>query len=206
MISDDLFFQFSRGLNPAEFFGLDKLPDYPYTDTSDMAGNLLILYALTRGLQAKHVLEIGVNDGTSSLAFLKALYEIDGHLTSLDPVVCPTARRLVSEAGYYHLWTFIQQASQDWTPPDGSQFDIVLVDGGHTAEESLSDVERFSPLITKGGILLFHDCLFDNVAGEPGCMVTAKELLNSDEWMGVNFPFSAQLGIFRRRADWQDTK
>ena len=193
MIGDALFFDFSRGRNPGVLVGGD------YTDTDDMAGNLLILYALTVGIEAQTVLEIGVNDGTSTLAFLKALHETGGKLTSVDIAPCPVAEALVKRFNYESRWRFVQQSSHEFVTDE--QFDIVFVDGDHSAEGSRSDVRRFSPNLTPGGILLLHDCLMGE-SGSDGVLSTSTALMRGHECDGCVLPFSAQLGIFRRSGEW----
>ena len=199
MLTDELFLDISRGsFNPGTL-----VPGDMYTDTSDMAGNLPILYALTRGLNASHVLEIGVNDGTSTLAFLKALSETEGWLTSIDVVDCPTAKALAKRFGYDQCWTFINGDSHDALVAAlvRAEYDLVLVDGDHSHAGAMRDIELYGPMIRPGGFLLLHDCMMELDGEKPGCAVTANWLFSNDEWQGIMLPFSCQLGVFRRRAE-----
>ena len=198
MLDDATFFQFTRELNPG------SLVELPHCETFDMAGNLLILYALVVGYGAKRVLEIGTNDGTSTLALLKGAAEIGGgHVTSVDIEPCDTARALVERFELAQHWTFRRGDSRDVLPQlraEGARFDFVLVDGDHTYEATRSDVEHASAMLADGGVLLVHDCYLANYYDRVGTAKVVRELLSSPEWQGVVFPFASSMGIFQKRA------
>jgi predicted O-methyltransferase YrrM len=51
----------------------------------------------------------------------------------------------------------------------GEQLDLLFIDGDHTYEGVKSDFEMYSPLVAKGGMIVFHDILEHNP--DSGCEV-----------------------------------
>jgi predicted O-methyltransferase YrrM len=45
---------------------------------------------------------------------------------------------------------------------NGNQLDFLFIDGDHSYEGVKKDFEMYSPLVRKGGIIAFHDCLLNN--------------------------------------------
>lgn len=40
------------------------------------------------------------------------------------------------------------------------KFDVLLIDGDHTPEGVQADINNYVPMVSKGGIVIFHDCGF----------------------------------------------
>lgn len=206
-IPDDLFFAFTRpaedgGVNP----GRDLLDDPAIVEraceTGDMRLNLLILYALAVGADARRVLEIGCDDGTSTLALLKAAFEIDGHVTSIDLVETPVATAIITRLGLQERWTLLRGNSHDILPDlrrDEREFDLILVDGDHTYAGARADVRNAAAMLKWDGILLFHDSNMMNADGGPGCGVVPHLLLRGTNWQGFVLPFGCDMTMFQRR-------
>jgi predicted O-methyltransferase YrrM len=190
MLDDALFLRFARGEeNPGDLTGL------PHHDSEDMAGNLPILYALARGMGGRS-LEIGVDDGTSTLALLKAADEVGGSVVSVDDGRSghlPCARALAERFGYRHLWTLVCGDSRTLTLARQRNFDLALVDGDHTEAGASSDIAVVAPLLRPGGLLLVHDCHVEPVAAAVAASLPAAG------WSRVVLPMAHPMAICRRR-------
>ena len=222
-LDDHTFGQIARGeINP----GRDLLPPELANlacDTTDMRDNLWLLYALTMGLTRPtagaplqrrdiNVLEIGVSDGTSTLAFLKAAYDSGmGHVTSIDVADVPVAKALIGLFEMHDRWTFMHGDSKEMLSRLGGHYDVILVDGDHTYEGAQRDFLRAEDLLARGGFLLLHDSHLSAVdhdwtkpmgeRGRPGCGVFAMDLLYMKHLSGFVLPFGYNLAIFRRASD-----
>lgn len=125
----------------------------------------LLLYALVYGLRPKHCLEIGTAQGGSALIICAALDEIGlGQLVIVDPApqIAPEhwarmAHRAALIAGPSP--EALLQAQQ----LAGAKFDFVFIDGDHSFEGVLKDIEGVIPLLDTGGYILFHDAHYFEV-------------------------------------------
>ena len=86
-----------------------------------------------RRMAKGEVLEIGVNTGISTSAFLLGIEENGGHLTSID--VRPDCGKVF--AGHPN-WTFIAGSSTDSIPD--KDWDLVFIDGNHDYAYVKSDM------------------------------------------------------------------
>jgi hypothetical protein len=179
-----------------------------------MRQNLPILYGIVAGLGAQSVLEIGTSDGTSTLAFLKAVSETGGHVTSIDIVDVPVAKALVAQYGLSERWSFIQGHSHEVLARlrhEERIYDVIFVDADHTRAGATRDFELASKMLRKGGVMFTHDnwmASCDHNFSKPfgqrgieGCAFLGHELLTGPDWVGLVFPFNCNLGIFRRRSE-----
>jgi len=196
MLSDQQFFNFSRTENPGASTGI------AYHDHLDMAGNLLLMYALTVGYKARRVLEIGTADGTSTLAFLKAASEIGGYVMSIDQQNCDCAHFLVNQFGFDPLWIFKRGDSHILLKEllqEKAEFDLILIDGDHSYQGAKQDIIDSCALLKPDGLLLIHDCYFAREGDGEGTAKSILEFLRDSEWQGIILPFSGNLGMFQRR-------
>ena len=131
----------------------------------------------------RHVVEIGVYEGSSALALLDAL-DADATLYLIDPfghqpgalragwaATERTTRRVVTRAAaaldgraprvVWHIERS-EDTARAWSGPE---VDLVFIDGDHTAEGSALDWELWHPLVAPGGHVVFHDAR--TVAGAP---------------------------------------
>jgi hypothetical protein len=113
----------------------------------------------------KCLVEIGVAEGCSALALREAaasdarLYLIDPYISSGIPRLCQTklvARLCVSKSKSGQL-TWIEDysynAAKDWR----REIDFLFIDGNHAYDACLQDWSDFSPYVTVGGVVAFHD-------------------------------------------------
>lgn len=121
----------------------------------DASGDMYEFIQFLRHRARGTIVEIGVRGGVSTAALLLGL-ESDpaGHLCSIDiDAKC-------GELFEHPQWTFIHADSWDI----GKAFsqlpraiDILLIDGDHTAPTVDSDLDNYSRLVRKGGMILMHD-------------------------------------------------
>lgn len=126
-----------------------------HRNTSDIADHLPTLHLLTRELDLKRVLELGVREGNSTLALLEAVREISGHLWSIDLEARDTVKKLIVKYGLSDFWTFIQDddLSYSWELP----IDHLFIDTLHTYKHTLKELHKYEPYVSKGGIISMHD-------------------------------------------------
>lgn len=122
-----------------------------------MSGHFLFLFNLTREINAQHIVEIGFGGANSAMAFLLALKETGGHLTSIDINPSPVAIQKIKAMELMSQFHLIRGPSQDvWgqVPPE---IDILLIDGKHSYNQCKLDYKLYEPLVKTGGFILFHD-------------------------------------------------
>jgi predicted O-methyltransferase YrrM len=126
----------------------------------------MLLYALVCGLKPLRVLEIGTHTGGSSMIIVAALDESgSGELACVDPK---------PEIQPKH-WQTIQHRARLFEAPSpqiletaanalGGLFDFAVIDGDHSRESVIRDVEGTLPLLARSAYLLFHDVHYEPVA------------------------------------------
>ena len=127
------------------------------------------IYALARHLRPEMVVEVGTYAGGTSVGWAKALAENGGgRLVCLDndtysngtyPAV---TRRNLAKTGLPESRLELLSGDSKTLLPDLARrlpaaVDIYLVDGDHTYEGALHDIENGLPLMKSGGIVLVHD-------------------------------------------------
>jgi predicted O-methyltransferase YrrM len=166
----------------------------------DMDAHLAVLYSIARFLPARLVLEIGCDDGSSTLPLLIAVAENGGELFSIDPAACERAKLVVAQSGYADRWHFTQAKSADVAHevPDAS-LDVVLIDGDHGAEGVASDWHLYAPKVRVGGFVLFHDK--ENRRDFPGIAALIDGTIRHDiNWEQMTLPYGHGLTLCRRLA------
>jgi hypothetical protein len=100
--------------------------------------------------------------------------------------------KLLDDLGYTGERVFLDGDSRETVPtirgtPGLRRFDLVLVDGDHSDEGALADLENAWPLVADGGKLLFHDICHP---AHPGLMqVFTKFFLSADDCESVRRVF-----------------
>ena len=140
-----------------------------------LATELQILADLVRSARPRDVLEVGMANGSSSLAILAVLRDLgQGTLVSIDPFqLNPTIAvdgmmrgfggvgvRNVEQRGFADLHTLIPEADYVALPrlvQDRRQFDFILIDGYHSFDYALLDFFYADLLLRPGGMVAFHD-------------------------------------------------
>lgn len=149
-------------------FGLADLCAYLSDDPGrDMDAHLLTLYTVARFLPARAAVEIGTDDGSSTMALLLGVAQVGGRLVSVDPAACPTAHLRVDTAGFAGHWEHLQARSVDVVDRFADEsLDLVLIDGDHSYEGVCADWLAYERKVRLGGMILLHDKL--NTRDFPG--------------------------------------
>jgi predicted O-methyltransferase YrrM len=113
------------------------------------------LYMLTVELNLKRILELGTRDGDSTVALLMPAKKIHGTVRSIDINPCENARKRVKAAGLDALWQF--KMIDDRTFEPDSEIDHLFIDTSHSYEQTLSELKRFEPYVSRGGVISMHD-------------------------------------------------
>lgn len=166
----------------------------------DTAAHYAVLYSIARFLPAHLALEIGVDDGSTTLPLLLGVAEHGGHLFSVDPARCDAAKVAVAASGFSDHWHFAQMKSADVVDEiqDGS-LDLVFIDGDHSYEGVRTDWLLFEPKVRPGGLILFHDKM--NVRDFPGIGRLIDEEIRP-HWQRFEcctLPYGYGLTIVRKR-------
>jgi len=129
-------------------------------------GERVVLYALVYGLRPDRVLEIGTFRGGSSMIISAALDDVgSGNLVCVDPVpqVAPD-----NWAQIEHRATMLAGPSpailDQATAAAGGRFDFALIDGDHSYDGVIADIEGTLPLMADDAHILFHDAHYFEVA------------------------------------------
>lgn len=117
---------------------------------SDIRDHLPTFANLVTILEAKTVIELGVRNGTSTIAWLHGLSHTDGRLWSVDPGPPPV---------HHTRLTYLQGLDTDpgiltLLP---NQADVVFVDTDHTYELTQREILLYAPRVAPGGCIVFHD-------------------------------------------------
>jgi predicted O-methyltransferase YrrM len=110
--------------------------------------------------ETQTIVEIGSEHGMSASLWLK--YNPHAHVYCVE--IDPKAKFLhnVSAAGLNeNRITWLKGSSQDVEIPDFIKeygIDILFVDGDHSLEGALADLNRWSQYVSENGIILVHDC------------------------------------------------
>lgn len=109
-------------------------------------------------------LEIGVNRGRS-FWIAKKVAKPSVEIWGIDELENPN----ISGTNY------IQSDSHlvEWDKP----IDVLFIDANHSYEDCKQDIEKYSPFVKKGGVILFHDC--DETS--PGVVQAVNEFSNKVE-------------------------
>lgn len=161
---------------------IDGLFDRARWEPSDVNEHLDVLYRYASG--CKHVVEFGVNDGTSTAAFLAARPE---RLDSYDIVRFAEIDRLERLAASEGVkFEFHKQSTLETILHDGCDF--LFVDDLHTAEHVRQELRRHADHVRK--YMFFHDTALCDRKSEdgtrPGIWAAIAEFLREhDEWRVV---------------------
>jgi len=108
------------------------------------------------GLEGKKVLEIGVQEGISTRAFL----ELGADLHSVDPDLYPNAKEVVKDTG--KKWKYHGMKSDEYFKTCKDKFDLIYIDGDHHYKTTKSDLNNAMNHIKTPGIIVVHDFLHNH--------------------------------------------
>jgi len=124
------------------------------TEDSFIHEHLQTLYFITREFKCKKVLELGTGAGESTNAFIQALREIGGHITSIDI-------KQQFNGKNNEICTYIEadSTSHDLHLKVKGRFDILFIDSLHTTKQLTKELLLWEPKVRKGGFIIIHDII-----------------------------------------------
>jgi len=151
------------------------------------------LYEITATLPPNpEIINIGSGAGTSGLAFLEA--RPDSHVSTIDitaessPFGCLIAEELSAFVAGVHdrLTQYHGESIEIGKAWDKGLVDLVFVDGDHTYEGCIGDMQVFGDLLKPGGWLLVHDYNKDMVYTRLGNRYSPKLYPHPKSYDGVD--------------------
>lgn len=174
---------------------IDSLSADPGQDT---AAHYAVLYSIARFLPGRTVVEIGVDDGSTTLPLLLGVAHAGGVLHSVDPAPCAAAVVRAKMSGYAAHWRFHRMPSAQFAAecPDG--IDLVLIDGDHSYEGVKADWEMYAPKVRVNGMVAFHDK--ENTRDFPGIarLINDEIALFRRDWEQMTLPYGFGLTLCRK--------
>lgn len=140
-------------------------------------GDQRAIFSIVRQLKPSSVLEVGTHLGYSTIHIAQALQMNAneggplGHLTSVDLIDVNhsenapwrranapySPRDAITELGYGDQTTFIKSDSVEFLRATDRSFDLVFLDGDHSAPKVFSEIQLVSRVMSPGAVLLLHD-------------------------------------------------
>jgi len=120
-----------------------------------------LLHAITKTLEARRVLEVGVSYGSGALQMLDALPD-DGEYVGVDRVTDALFDNDGLQVGAYIAVdirvSLIYADVRDWIPNyDGPRFDVIHEDAAHSTPVTAATWQHARRLLNPGGIIMSHD-------------------------------------------------
>jgi len=136
--------------------GTDLQADYLkcWAQPSDMQHYMPVLRETAARYPQVQVTELGVRQGASTVAFLAAAEEVDGHVWSVD-LEQPKVPDYWARSGRWDLYV-ADDMSEDIKP---GPCDVLFIDTSHEYEHTLAELRKFVPSVLPGGVVLCHDTL-----------------------------------------------
>lgn len=132
-------------------------------------GELDVIVALIRNVNAKNVMEIGCNEGRTAAAVLRELPDVENYVGIDVPPGYKFAKQVQknevpAKPGYLaahdkrFALTLNKRGSFDCSPDDfGIKFDAIFIDGDHGRKAVMHDTNLARQIINQGGIIIWHD-------------------------------------------------
>jgi len=127
----------------------------------DSDKHLLTMFSIALSINAKHILELGVRNGDTTLPYLMAVNETNGFLESVDlndtEFICPAELK--------DKWSFTKTDAIQFLEKcvkDGKKYDLIYVDDWHSYDHVKKELELIDQIIKPSGIVLLHDLMYGN--------------------------------------------
>jgi predicted O-methyltransferase YrrM len=166
-------------------------------------GDRRALYTLVRALRPRRVLEVGTHVGASTAAIALALRRLGATELSAayrlstvdicdvnDPETRPWLRfgsasspaDVVRRLGCADLVTFVAESSIDFLARQQQTFDLIFLDGDHSAHNVYREIPAAMQRLNRGGVIVLHDYypqlrpLWSNGMVSPGPYLAIRRL------------------------------
>ena len=201
--------KYKERLSELNSLGLNKQGIPGYVKGSIRTCEAQTLYSLIREFKFKNIIDVGTGPGFSAWYFAQALKDeqLEGIIETIDtgPDIELTSGML-SNHGLEDYVNFNIGLSTGVLPSLGKlkkEWDMVLIDGDHSYEQTKIDFENAFNLIKPGGCIVFHD-----VYPTPGCYsIGPRDVIQDviDEEMGEVVFFEEEIfNYFNYQDDVQD--
>ena len=195
-----------RGIKYSSIFGYEAIPGWLSEDEA------ITLYELARRLPADGpvAVEIGSWLGKSSLVLSKGLkgktqpklYCIDPfngdadandralygrEMNAMEKTLEQTFLDNMKKHGVLEIVRPVVAYSFEVAPDFKEPIDLLFIDGNHDYPAVLQDYEQWTPLIKPGGVIAFHDVVFESDPDPAGpAMVVKQHIYDSPMWSNVS--------------------
>jgi predicted O-methyltransferase YrrM len=175
----------------------DRVLPFNVNPNTDIHEHLPTLYMLTLSMHLKSVVELGVRDGESTLALLHAVRPLHGRVHSWDISSSQIATNRVSADGLESFWDFHEGNDLDakWSDP----IDHLFIDTSHEYDHTLSELQKFEPLVVGGGVITMHDSVSCPPVKRAAYDYFRKRLADRSVWM-MEYPNNNGLLVIFKRA------
>ena len=135
---------------------LDRIFDAP---AEQLIHERLVIYSLVFALRPQRILEIGTHWGGTATIMKAALDDFgNGKIICVDPNPLITPKLLEELSPRIRIIKgFSPAVLPKAVEMAGGRFDFALIDGDHTYEGVLRDIEGVIPVLTDGANVIFHD-------------------------------------------------
>lgn len=170
------------------------------------------LYVLARSIGAREALEVGITTGYAAMWILRALMEVDGHLTAIESQAkrYNLARELMQKAGYSDNATIY---TGDWAavlPTLNASYDLIFLDvlRSLTSDDlATKALDLCVPLLRPGGLLIGDNVLCSGQVLEKDAPPTVRGIqqfnhtvMNHPQLESVIIPIRDGVSISRKKA------
>jgi predicted O-methyltransferase YrrM len=182
---------------------------YDTTLNGDSDAHILSLFSIVLGSRAKHILELGVRDGRTTLPLLYGAYVNEGFLISVD--INPTTFE-PPDPKWKKYWNFIQSDAIEFLESYNYIPDIVYIDDWHSYEHVKKEFELLDKIVSPSTIILVHDLMYGNTCPYYHTDLTLKDgqwanggpyraisELNPQFWEFATLPYCNGLTLVRKK-------
>jgi hypothetical protein len=181
------------------------------TGVNDSDKHFITLFSIALASGTKHIIELGVREGGTTLPLLTAAQMNKGLLHSVD--INKTSFTPPTELKEY--WKFYQQDAIQFLKNWDTTLDvgIIYIDDWHSYSHVKAELELIDKIVSPNSIVVLHDLMYGNTcpfyhsdltttAGEQwadGGPYRAVAELNPQFWEFATLPWSNGLTILRKK-------
>jgi predicted O-methyltransferase YrrM len=132
------------------------------------AGEMEILVALVRSVDAQTMIEIGCRDGRTARMLLRNVPSLDRYIGidvpfDYQPTLAHQKNEMVAEPGHLAMiderfeLIIREHGSLGLKPSELPRVDVVFIDGDHSVDAVEHDSKLARAIVNPGGLILWHD-------------------------------------------------